>query len=137
MADVTGFDKEHLLPDGKTALIRKLSWTQLKKAAKAQSDEAFSTMRTMGAELVKALQSDDKKADATAEKLEQLSRAANRKASSYEMASILLDGVISIGGKPAGTGEGQVDVQKLDAPSAESLHEAIVAYAWEVPEKNG
>lgn len=131
MASVVGLTKTFTLPDGASAVIKKLSWSQLKKAAKAQSAEALESMRAMGAELVKALNdpTSKKSADETAEKIEELSKASQRKPSNYEMASVLFDGVVTIDGQ-------EVDVNAQDPVAAEALHEAIVNFAWEVPGKN-
>jgi hypothetical protein len=133
----TFFTKAIPIPGDRTAVIRKLNWTQLKRAAKAQSSEELAVMREMGADLIKAFRSEkEQDAEAAIERVERIQRAQKRKASSYEQATILLDGVVSIDGQEARLGGGGLNVQDLDPATAEALHEAIVAYAWEVPGKN-
>lgn len=119
------------LPDGRPAVIRKLNWTQLKAAAKAQTSESLAVMREMGAELIRAFRTEkDAAGEEAVERIEKIQKAQSRKPSQYEQATTLLDGIVEIDGKS------EIDVQGLDAPAAEFLHEAIVAYAWEVPGKN-
>lgn len=135
--------KSITLSDGRTAVIRKLAWTQLKAAAKAQNTENVQAMRELGPELIRAFRSDDsaKGAKSVVDKIEDIQKAQARKASTYDQLQILLDGVSSFEGQEQAVAGGEsttreLDVQFLDPVAAEELHEAIVAYAWEVPGKN-
>lgn len=127
----TGQTKPVTLPDGRLAVIRKLTWSQMKHAAKAASSEQIAYLREIGADLLKALRTERTPGEdeAVLERMEALQRAQSRKPSQYEMATTLHDGLVSIDSQAP-------SVIGLDAPAAEFLHDAIVKYAWEVPGKN-
>lgn len=131
------------LEDGREGVIRKLSWTELKRAAKAQNAENVAAMRELGPEMIRAFRSDKDGAERVADQIESIQKAQARKASTYDQLEILLAGVSSFDGleQSVAGGDGKVptgglSVLDLDPAAAEALHEAIVAYAWEVPGKN-
>ncbi len=142
MSAASVFVKSITLPTGRTAVIGKLSWKDMKGAAKKQTTQSFEIMREMGAELVRALREDKAENDDKAmQRMEALQRKASRQPSTYDMDTCLKQGLqqldeTTVVDLPVDSPQRQAIVDGIDAPDAEALHEAIVAYAWEVPAKN-
>jgi hypothetical protein len=122
------------LPSGRVATIKKLTWKEMRAAAKAQTSEQIELMKQFGGELIAALRSgtSEEQTEDTLDRAERLQRAQRRKPSQYDQELVLKAGVLSI------AGEDLTSVDTLSPAEADLLHEAIVTYAWEVlPAKNG
>lgn len=90
MALVSNITKVVEIPnEDVTVVIRKLSHTQLKSAAKARQSEGVGFMREMGGELLKAL----KDADTTAVK--KIQEAQEADISNYDRDTLLKNGIVS------------------------------------------
>jgi hypothetical protein len=90
VALVTNITKTVSIPgEPDTAVIRKLSHTQLRQAAKAKTSEGVGFMREMGGELLKALK------DADGDKLKQLQSAQEADVTNYDRDTLLRLGVVS------------------------------------------
>lgn len=90
MALVTNVTKVVEIPNEKeTAIIRKLSHTQLKQAAKARQSEGVGFMKEMGGELLKALR------EADTDKIKKIQDAQEADASNYDRDTLLRFGVVS------------------------------------------
>jgi hypothetical protein len=69
------------IPGGRSAVIRKLSWKQLKAAGKKQSSESIESIREMGAEIFRAMRETNAPAKDTADRIDEIQKAQARKAS--------------------------------------------------------
>ena len=90
MALVTNITKEVSIPnEEETAVIRKLSHTQLKAASKARQSEGVGFMREMGGELLKALK------DADTSTIKKIQDTQEADISNYDRDTLLRFGVVS------------------------------------------
>ena len=125
MGLVTNITKSVSIPnEDATAVIRKLSHTQLKQAAKIRQSEGVGFMKEMGGELLKALRD----ADTTQVKKIQEAQAAD--ITNYDRDTLLRFGVVSWSYpvKPiADVGLNGLD--ELDEPTAKFLAEAIFEFS--------
>jgi hypothetical protein len=132
MALVTGLTKTISLPDGKDAQIRKLSWKQLKEAAKVRSVENIEGMKAIGSELLRMFR-ESQTATEAADKASEFSKAMADKAETYDRETVLKHGLVSIGGFEIA----DADRDLLDEPSAAAIHDSVVAFSREAVTKNG
>lgn len=129
MVEIT---KPVTLSNGQSAVIRKLTWKQVKEAGKEQFKEGVAQMKEFGAELVKAFR-EGQSAEDVADKVEAIERRRKTSPNTYDMGITLTYGLISIDGAPVS----EEVVERLTADVADALHSAIVAFAFETVEKNG
>lgn len=120
MALVSNITKTVNIPnEDHSAVICKLSHTQLKAAAKARQSEGVGFMREMGGELLKALR------DADTDKIKQIQEAQEANISNYDRDTLLKEGIVSWtydAKLPKGTDD-------LDEATAKFLAEAIFEYS--------
>ena len=125
MALVTNITKTLEVPgETETVVIRKLSHTQLKAAARARQSEGVGFMREMGGELLKALRESD---TATVKRIQETQEAD---INNYDRDTLLKLGVVSwsyplppvVEGGPNG-------LDQQDEPTAKWLAEQIFAYS--------
>lgn len=120
MGLVTNITKLVDIPnETESAVIRKLSHTQLKAAAKVRQSEGVGFMREMGGDLLKALK------DADSNKVKEIQEAQAANADNYDRDSLLKMGVVSWSYKvslPDGT-------DFLDEPTAKFLAEAVFEFS--------
>lgn len=126
---VTNICKSLTCPDGSSAVVRKLSWKQLRQADRANFANNAERMRELGGEIVRAITA-SATGDEAAEKVKKIQEAQVTSPSSYDMEQVLIAGIASIDGAVA-------DIDALDGATAKYLHEQIVGYSFEVLEKNG
>lgn len=119
------------LVDGRTAVIKRLSWLQVKSAARKQLTESADQMKEFGAEMIKAFQSGSTPED-VAKKVKAVEDSRKTNPNSYDMGEILVCGIVSI--DQADVFKPEID--ELDADVADQLHTAIVAFAFERAGKN-
>lgn len=128
MALVTNITDTIAIPGEDTkVVIRKLSHTQLKEAAKARQSEGIGYLRELGAELLKALR------EADTDKLKKLQEVQEADINNYDRDTLLRYGVvswtyeippISITRESMGNG-----LDQLDEPTAKFLAEQIFAFS--------
>lgn len=128
MAYVTNICKTVTCPDGAPAVIRKLSWKQLRMADKANFSHNAERMRELGGEIVRAVISAGSGEEA-AEKVKKIQEAQVTSPASYDMETVLIAGVSQIDGEVP-------KLDELDGATSKFLHEQIVAYSFEVLTKN-
>lgn len=120
MALVTNITRVVEIPgEEETAVIRKLSHTQLKSAAKARQSEGVGFMREMGGDLLKALR------DADTDKVQKIQEAQAANVDNYDRDILLKCGVVSWSykvGLPHGTDD-------LDEPTAKYLAKEIFEFS--------
>jgi len=118
-----------------TAVIRKLSHTQLKVAAKARQSEGVGFMREMGGELLKALR------DADTEKIKKIQEDQAADVTNYDRDTLLRCGVVSWSYPVKPVVEVGINgLDELDEPTAKFLAEQIFEFSrpeTKVEAKNG
>lgn len=128
MAQVTGITKTIEVPnEDVTVIIRKLSHTNLKTAARARQSEGVGFMKEMGGELLKALR------EADTEKIKKIQESQEADVSNYDRDTLLRLGVVSwtypippIGVKESGVSNG---LDELDEPTAKFIAEQIFEFS--------
>jgi hypothetical protein len=125
MALVTNITKTVSIPgEEETAVIRKLSHTQLKQAAKARQSEGVGFMREMGGELLKALR------DADTDKIKKIQDAQEADVTNYDRDTLLRFGVVSWSYPVKPTAEvGLNGLDELDEPTAKFLAQQIFEFS--------
>jgi hypothetical protein len=122
---VTNITKTVQIPnEDATAVIRKLSHTQLKQAAKIRQSEGVGFMKEMGGELLRALR------DADSDKIKQIQDQQAADITNYDRDTLLRFGVVSWSYpvKPiADVGLNGLD--ELDEPTAKFLAESIFEFS--------
>lgn len=120
MALVTNITRVVDIPnEEETAVIRKLSHTQLKSAAKVRQSEGVGFMREMGGELLKALR------DADTDKVQKIQEAQAANVDNYDRDTLLKCGIVSWSYDaklPEGT-------ELLDEPTAKYLAQQIFEFS--------
>lgn len=120
MAVVTNITHSVNIPnEDHSAVIRKLSHTQLKTAAKARQSEGVGFMREMGGELLKALR------DADTDKIKKIQDAQEADVTNYDRDTLLKLGLVSWTYEPK-LPEG---TDQLDEPTAKFLAEQIFQFS--------
>lgn len=139
MALVSNITQKIQIPNEEhTAVIRKLSHTQLRAAAKARQSEGVDFMKQMGGELMKALR------EADTDTVKKIQQAQEADITNYDRDTLLRFGVVSwsydvppVSLSPNGVGNGLDD---LDEPTAKFLAEQIFEFSrpdTSVEAKNG
>lgn len=125
MALVTNITKVITIPGEEiTVVIRKLSHTQLKSAAKARQSEGVGFMRELGGELLKALREAD---TGTVKKLQDAQEAD---VSNYDRATLLRSGVVSWDYPVLPIAEvGLNGIDELDEPTAKFISDQIFEFS--------
>lgn len=123
MALVTNITKTITIPDeDQSVVIKKLSHTQLKSAAKARQSEGVGFMREMGGELLKALKDEDNA------KIERIQEAQEASLLNYQRETLLRLGIISwTYEQPLGKDNEATD--DLDEPTAKFLAKEIFDFS--------
>ena len=120
MGLVTNISQNIDIPnEEENAVIRKLSHTQLKSAAKVRQSEGVGFMREMGGDLLKALR------DADTDKIKKIQDAQAANVDNYDRDCLLKLGIVSWSYKvalPDGTDD-------LDEPTAKFLSEAVFEFS--------
>jgi len=125
VALVTNITKTVAIPgEPETALIRKLSHTQLKQAARVRQSEGVGFMKEMGGELLKALR------DADTEKIKKIQDAQEADVTNYDRDVLLRFGVVSWSYPVKPTAEvGLNGLDELDEPTAKFLAQEIFEFS--------
>lgn len=125
MALVTNITKTIDIPgEPETAVIRKLSHTQLKTASKVRQSEGVGFMREMGGELLKALR------DADTEKIKKIQDAQEADVTNYDRDTLLRFGIMSWSYPVKPTVEvGLNGIDELDEPTAKFLAQQIFEFS--------
>ncbi len=123
MALVTNITTTVTVPEEDvTVVIKKLSHTQLKSAAKARQSEGVGFMREMGGELLKALKDEDN------DKLNRIQEAQEASILNYQRETLLKLGIVSwTYEEPLGKDNEATD--DLDEPTAKFLAKAIFDFS--------
>jgi len=120
MALVSNITKSVSIPnEDATAVIRKLSHTQLKAAAKARQSEGVGFMREMGAEMMKALR------DADTETVKKIEDGQQANINNYDRDMLLKSGIASWSYDAQLPGA----TDDLDEPTAKFLAEQIFEFS--------
>jgi len=128
MALVTNVTNTVQVPnEDTTVVIRKLSHTQLKEAAKAKQTEGIGYLKELGGELLKALR------EADSDKIKKLQEIQEADINNYDRDTLLRYGVVSwtyeippISVSKEGVGNG---LDQLDEPTAKFLAEQIFEFS--------
>jgi len=125
VALVTNITKIIDIPgEPETAVIRKLSHTQLKTASKVRQSEGVGFMREMGGELLKALR------DADTEKIKKIQDAQEADVTNYDRDTLLRFGIMSWSYPVKPTVEvGLNGIDELDEPTAKFLAQQIFEFS--------
>jgi hypothetical protein len=125
MALVTNITKTIEIPnENETVVIRKLSHTQLRQAAKARQSEGVGFMKEMGGELLKALR------EADTDKIKKIQDAQEANVSNYDRDTLLRFGVASWSYPVRPIAEAGLNgLDELDEPTAKFLAEQIFEFS--------
>lgn len=125
MALVTNITRVVNIPnEDESAVIRKLSHTQLKQAAKARQSEGVGFMKEMGGELLKALR------DADTDKIKKIQDAQEADITNYDRDLLLRFGIVSWSYPVKPISEvGLNGIDELDEPTAKFLAEQIFEFS--------